>query len=98
MFSQAEIKSLLEQYELVRLYTDAPSEEEKINQWFQQKAFTTIELPLYVILEPRPDGKTIKLVDKYEVGKINDVAAFADFLKKPLAADGGKATAQAAGN
>jgi thiol:disulfide interchange protein len=55
----------------------------RANLLFQKKAFGTEQLPLYVILEPRPDGK-VEVVAKYEEGKINDEAAFAQFLKGPL--------------
>ncbi len=51
---------------------------------FQKAAFNTEELPLYVVLEPRPDG-TIAVIDQYKKGLIRDVAEFAQFLKAPLA-------------
>jgi len=66
-----------------------------VNLWFQREAFDTEQLPLYVILEPRPDGR-IAVVDMYGEGKISDEAGFAQFLKKPLEATG-VATAQAGG-
>jgi thiol:disulfide interchange protein DsbD len=55
-----------------------------VNLWFQFAAFQTEQLPLYVILEPMPDGK-IRVVGVYPEGRINDEAAFAKFLKEPLA-------------
>jgi thiol:disulfide interchange protein DsbD len=56
------------------------------NLWFQKAAFDTEQLPLYVILEPRADGK-IDVLGQYDEGKIMNDAAFAQFLKTPL--DGG---------
>jgi hypothetical protein len=53
------------------------------NEWFQKMAFNDIKLPLYVILEPRPDGK-VEVIGKYDAGKINSDAEFAQFLKGPL--------------
>ncbi|HJT75798.1 MAG TPA: hypothetical protein VJ739_01215, partial [Gemmataceae bacterium] len=50
---------------------------------FQRAAFGTEQLPLYVILEPKPDG-SVKVVGRYDEGKINSAAAFAEFLRKPL--------------
>ena len=41
------------------------------------------QLPLYVILRPTVDGR-IERVGVYDEGKINNVGAFAEFLKKPL--------------
>ena len=54
-----------------------------INRWFANEVFGDIQLPLYVILEPNGNGR-IDVVAKYEEGKINDIGAFVDFLKKPL--------------
>jgi thiol:disulfide interchange protein len=65
----------------------------RTNLWFQQQAFATEQLPLYVILEPLPDG-AIDVVDTYPEGKINNEAAFAEFLGKPLAGDGARADAR----
>jgi thiol:disulfide interchange protein DsbD len=53
------------------------------NEWFQKTAFNDIKLPLYVILEPRPDGK-VEVVGKYDAGKINSDSEFAEFLKAPF--------------
>jgi thiol:disulfide interchange protein DsbD len=53
------------------------------NRAFQASQFGDARLPLYVILRPLPDGK-YKEVARYDEGKINDPAAFAAFLRKPL--------------
>jgi thiol:disulfide interchange protein DsbD len=60
----------------------------QVNLPFQREVFGTEQLPLYVILEPLPDGK-IRVVARYDEGKINDVDGFAQFLKTPFAANGG---------
>jgi len=66
-----------------------------VNNWFQKTAFGSEQLPLYVILEPLPDGK-IKVVGIYDEGKINNENEFAEFLRKPFTGDAG-ARAQAGG-
>jgi hypothetical protein len=71
--------------------TDQQSEDAAVNFWFQSNAFGETQLPLYAILEPLPDNR-IKIAGVYAEGKINDPAAFAQFLKKPFEAN---ATAQA---
>jgi thiol:disulfide interchange protein DsbD len=63
------------------------------NLWFQGQAFGTEQLPLYVILRPTVDGR-IERVGVYDEGKINNVGAFAEFLKKPFQ---GEMVAQATG-
>lgn len=55
----------------------------ELNRLFQNQAFGTIQLPLYVILKPTVDGP-VEVVGVYSEGKINNVGAFAEFLKKPL--------------
>jgi thiol:disulfide interchange protein DsbD len=56
----------------------------KVNLAFQRQAFGTEQLPLYVILEPLPDGR-VAIRGVYSEGKINDQSAFARFLQQPLA-------------
>jgi hypothetical protein len=58
----------------------------EINAEFQVEVFKTAQRPLYVILEPRLDG-TIRVVSRYDEGKINSVSNFAQFLKDPLSVD-----------
>lgn len=102
VFAQPEFKSLLEQYELVQLYTDvvpnrfySPIERVKFgngtsqqqadagkNLTFQRNKFGTEALPLYVILEPLPNGE-YREVGRQE-GRITNQAAFAEFLLKPI--------------
>ena len=48
----------------------------------QQKAFNELQLPLYVVLEPGVDGK-INVLGRYDEGRINNEAAFAEFLRDP---------------
>jgi thiol:disulfide interchange protein len=99
VFPMKEIDKLLRTYELASMYTDRiPPEfyvtppsyrdtrrEATTNKEFQNNAFGTEQLPLYVILEPLP-GKAVRVVDVYPEGKINDREAFLQFLKKPLEA------------
>ena len=52
-----------------------------VNLAFQKKVFNTETLPTYVILEPQLDY-TIKVIGKYEEGRINNERAFAKFLSE----------------
>jgi thiol:disulfide interchange protein len=99
IFPRPEIDELLRMYVLVQMYTDevplefystprslAEREDEAriANQEFQRASTGGDErLPLYMILEPLPNGRT-RVLDVYEESKINDPAAFAAFLRKPL--------------
>lgn len=60
----------------------------EVNADFQVEVFKTAQRPLYVILEPRLDG-SIRAVARYDEGKINSIASFAQFLKEPLALNNG---------
>jgi thiol:disulfide interchange protein len=100
VFPRAEVNELLRIYTLVQMYTDevpvdfyktAPAadkdrtREALANLKFQRDAFGTEQLPLYVILEPQATGP-VRVVGVYDEGKINDVAKFVEFLRKPLEA------------
>jgi thiol:disulfide interchange protein len=98
VFPRPEVAALLHKYAELQLYTDtvpvnlyagpAPSlaqrtaEAEK-NKEYQMAEYKTEQLPLYVILEVKADGTT-KPLGVYPEGKINDVPAFVEFLRKPL--------------
>lgn len=56
---------------------------EVANAGFLRKVFGSIQLPLYVILEPRLDSERIDVIGIYDEGLINNVNAFASFLRKP---------------
>ena len=89
-------RKLLEQYELVQLYTDdvpaeffhsPPSTPERTaegtaNLEFQLKKFETQELPYYVILEPTATG--YRIVNRLK-GIIEREKDFEEFLSQPLA-------------
>ena len=101
MFSQPRVRQLLTQYTLVQLYTDTvPPEFQEFgtaeqNRKLQQERFKDAQLPLYVIVEPLPDGD-YKEVSRYREGKINDVEGFMKFLRAGLEknrAAGNKTTA-----
>jgi len=53
------------------------------NLVFQREKFNTEQLPLYVIVRPTGNGG-FKEVARYDEGKINNDAAFMEFLRKPL--------------
>ncbi|HLJ95691.1 MAG TPA: hypothetical protein VKU02_21120 [Gemmataceae bacterium] len=93
MFSQPAIEQLLNQYTLVELYTDVvppqhqPTTSADENRDFLSRRFGTAQLPLYVILKPLGDGRYEEL-GRYDEGKINKTAAFAEFLRQYLAPRG----------
>lgn len=83
------MKELFSKYTLVQLYTDAvpayykPTTSAEENLKLLQDTFGTATLPTYVILQPLGGGQ-YKEVSRNESGKINDVEAFLEFLRKPL--------------
>jgi thiol:disulfide interchange protein DsbD len=97
VFTKQAVKDLFKQYTLVQMYTDtipdvfydsAPGLERReadamANLEFEKKAFGEEQLPLYVILKPEPGGKTT-VIGIYGEGKINNEAAFIEFLKNGL--------------
>lgn len=90
MFSKPEIKQLLDRYVIVQLYTDKvplkiqqPATSAEENRDLLMNRFESAQLPLYVILNA--DDKEIA---RYDEGKINNVDAFAEFLRKPLTTNG----------
>jgi hypothetical protein len=93
VFSQPSVRELLSKYTLVQLYTDAvpahfqPTTSADENRRFLNEKFGTGQLPLYVVLKPLSDGN-YETLDRYEEGKINNVAAFKEFLRKPLNTNG----------
>jgi cytochrome c biogenesis protein CcdA len=97
VFPLPDVQPLMKQYKLAQMYTDlvpdsffttqptlnqSIEEARHVNLVFQEKVFGTQQLPLYVILEPTETG--VRTVGVYGEGKINDKAAFIEFLKKPL--------------
>jgi thiol:disulfide interchange protein len=97
VFPKPEVRELLNRYQTVQLFTDTVPEDmyvprartadrndqdAVVNLDFQLKVFKTEQLPLYAILEPRVDGKT-QIVAVYTEGRINNEAAFIQFLKSP---------------
>jgi thiol:disulfide interchange protein DsbD len=97
VFTKPEVIELFKQYALVQMYTDTVPEvfyerapgltrqnnDARLNLEFEEKAFGEQQLPLYVILKPEPGGKT-RVVGVYHEGKINNEAAFVEFLKNGL--------------
>jgi hypothetical protein len=88
VFSRPEIKGLLNQYVLLRLYTDGvpdyikPSDSAADNKALLSDHYKTTALPYYVIIRPTAGG--FETVDEYDEGKINSPERFADFLKRNL--------------
>ena len=90
MFSKPEIKQLLDQYVVVQLFTDKvppkiqqPATSAEENRDLLIERFQSAQLPLYVILNADDEE-----IARYDEGKINNVDAFAAFLRKPLEKNG----------
>jgi len=57
MFTRSEIRSAMQGFVLVDLYTDGTDEASRLNQEFEEKTFGTIAIPYYAIFDP--DGKVL---------------------------------------
>ena len=86
VFSLPEVKALLDNFVIVRLYTDGQGAQYDANRKLQEGRFGTVALPLYVIVS---NGDA--LVGSFP-GLTRKPAEFVDFLKSGL----GKAKASAA--
>ncbi len=88
IFPRPDIRELLSQYVLLRLYCDtvppgfAPNTNGPDNQRFRDEAFKSAQLPLYVII--KPTGGKFETIAIYPEGKINFPDKFAEFLRQPL--------------
>jgi thiol:disulfide interchange protein DsbD len=97
VFPQAKVNDLLDQFERVQLYTDevpadlfatdpgkeAREDEARANDDFKFEVFKDQRLPLYAVFVPTADGK-VKVLGKYDEGKINSPEKFAAWLKDML--------------
>lgn len=97
IFTLAEVKEQLARYTRVQLYTDTipanlydgpvtfekQNADAEANYKFQEDRFSTIQLPLYVILKPETNGK-VTVVKVYDENAINNVGNFLKFLQDPL--------------
>lgn len=63
--------------------TERQRADAEVNRAFQDQVFGSVQLPLYAILKPGPDGRT-RIVGAYDEAKISNVAGFVEFLRKPL--------------
>jgi thiol:disulfide interchange protein DsbD len=94
VFTQQQIREQLDKFDRVQLYTDwvpaaaystdpgqaARDAEAGANRDFQQAVFGDITLPMYAVLMPTAAGK-VKLLGKYDEGKINSPERFAAWLR-----------------
>jgi thiol:disulfide interchange protein len=92
VFPNPRVKDLLKRFELVQLVTDSNDAEGEANKWLSDRGFNTLELPLYVILEPLPSGE-IKRWGQVG-GKINSIDSFVQFLERPFNGPNGGAVAK----
>jgi thiol:disulfide interchange protein len=76
VFPVREVRTELEKFVRVQLYTDGQGEEYDKNREFQESRFNTVALPLYVMLDPTTERET----GRFE-GLTRNPAEFAEFLK-----------------
>jgi thiol:disulfide interchange protein len=57
MFTRTEIRSAMQGFVLVDLYTDGTDDASRLNQEFEEKTFGSIAIPFYAIFDP--DGKVL---------------------------------------
>ena len=57
MFTRTEIRSAMQGFVLVDLYTDGTDDASRLNQEFEEKTFGTIAIPFYAVFDP--DGKVL---------------------------------------
>jgi thiol:disulfide interchange protein DsbD len=85
MFTRSEIRSAMQGFVLVELYTDGTDERSRLNQEFEEKTFGTVAIPYYAIFNP--DGKVVASFP----GLTRNPQEFLAFLNAP----GGLKSAQA---
>jgi thiol:disulfide interchange protein len=76
VFPVPEVRTELEKFIRVQLYTDGQGETYDRNREFQESRFNTIALPLYVMLDPATERET----GRFE-GLTRNPSEFAEFLK-----------------
>lgn len=76
MFVLPEVKTEMEKFVLVSLYTDGEGEVYERQQQFQQDTFQTVALPFYAVFDST--GKPIATFP----GLSRDSVEFIDFLRK----------------
>lgn len=79
VFTRDDVRQLMEQYVLARLYTDRREESNQRNQQMQIDRFKTIDLPYYVVLTP--DDKVVA-----EMPFDRDVDVFKNLLRRGISA------------
>jgi thiol:disulfide interchange protein len=85
MFTRPEIRSAMQSFVLVELYTDGTDEASRLNQQFEEKSFGTIAIPYYAIFDA--DAKVLASFP----GLTRNPREFLAFLNS---AGGAKAAAQ----
>ncbi|MEP7039613.1 MAG: thioredoxin family protein, partial [Acidobacteriota bacterium] len=76
VFPKKEVENELSKFVLTRLYTDDGSENNEIQQRFQEKTFQTVALPFYAVMDA--DGKTVATFP----GLTRNTSEFVKFLQQ----------------
>lgn len=77
MFTRGDVRDLMNQYVLARLYTDGSKPVSKVNRQMQADRFKTIDLPLYVLVSAEDEVISKSIYTR-------DVDQFKNFLKRGL--------------
>ena len=77
MFTRSDVRGLMNQYVLARLYVDGADPSNKVNRQMQAERFRSIDLPLYILLTS--DDKVIS-----KSLYTRDAEEFKNFLKRGL--------------
>jgi len=83
IFVREEVRRIVDQFVLVRLYTDGGEPEHEENMRFEQERFGTIALPYYALVTPED-----QVIATFP-GLTRNVGEFVDFLEKGLSRNGG---------
>ncbi len=78
MFPRREVRTHLEQFVRVRLFTDGQGEVYRRHQALEERLFGTVALPLYAILAP--SGEPVETF----LGMTRNQKEFTDFLSRGL--------------
>jgi thiol:disulfide interchange protein len=80
IFARQDVAAIFDDFVLVQLWTDLPTEQSRANQVMQQQRFGTVALPYYAVITPDD-----KILDTFE-GFTRDAEEFKRFLTDALAA------------
>jgi thiol:disulfide interchange protein DsbD len=91
MFTRPEIRSAMQGFVLVDLYTDGTDDASRVNQEFEEKTFGTVAIPYYAIFDV--DGKVLATFPSLT----RDPHEFLAFLNTPSGVKSARTSIRATG-